>query len=65
LNLYVKIITDVVHLQHNETRKIYQNAVEANFSHEQMTPLNSMQNNAEIMQNKIDQIMTFKEENKK
>jgi hypothetical protein len=43
---------------------MFQNAVEANFSHEQMTPLNCIQNNAEITQNKIDEIISWKNENR-
>jgi signal transduction histidine kinase len=41
---------------------MFQNAVEANFSHEQNTPLNSIQNNAEITQGKIEEIVCSKKD---
>jgi hypothetical protein len=62
--IYVRDITEILDLQYKHSSLMFQNAVEANFSHEQMTPLNSIQNNAEITQNQIDQIVNLKKETK-
>jgi len=39
------------------TDKMYQDAIEANFSHEQMTPLNCIFNNSKILRKKLDDLM--------
>ena len=46
----------------SQTRSLYQNAVEANFSHEQMTPLNCISNNSEIIAKKAEEITKLNEQ---
>lgn len=40
--LQVREITQIVRSQQRFSDKIYQDAIESNYSHEQMTPLNSI-----------------------
>ena len=42
-------ITDIIRYQQRKSDEIYQEAIEANFSHEQMTPLNCILNCSQIL----------------
>lgn len=46
-------VSEVVKLQQNLSHHLYQDAVETNYSHEQMTPLNCILNNSKVILAKI------------
>ena len=50
LLLKIKDITKIVRMQQKQSNKIYEDAIEANYSHEFMTPLNCIIANSQIIQ---------------
>ena len=51
--LIIRDITSIIRSQQKMTDKLYQDAIEANYSHEQMTPLNCILNNTNIVKSRI------------
>ena len=49
LLVFLQSLTTVLKQQQKKCDEIYQEAIEANYSHEQMTPLNSILGNTEII----------------
>ena len=49
VHLKIKNISSLIKNQQRMSDKIYQDAIEANFSHEQMNPLNSILANSNIV----------------
>ena len=47
--MVVNRISDIIRFQQQKSDDIYQDAIEANFSHEQMTPLNCILNCSEML----------------
>lgn len=57
INIYFKDVTDLIWLQQTKSDKRYQDAIEANYSHEQMTPLNNILSNAKMLLTQIKNTM--------
>ena len=55
-HIFVQNVSQVIFLQQNLSNQMYHTAMEANFSHEQMTPLNSILSNARIILAKYKEI---------
>jgi hypothetical protein len=53
INIFVRDITNIMHIQQESSDRKYQDAMEANYSHEQMTPLNCILNNAKMLLSKL------------
>ena len=51
--IVVKDITSILKAQQEIIDEMYQDAIESNYSHEQMTPLNSIIGNSKIAQNRF------------
>ena len=51
--VYIKDVSKVINFQKDLSDDFYQEAIEANFSHQQMTPINNIINNARLIMNKI------------
>ena len=49
--LRIHEITNLIENEWQKCNRVYQDAVESNYSHEQMTPLNSIISNASLIQN--------------
>ena len=49
----IRDISNVVNGQQKMCDKMYEDAIETNYSHEQMTPLNSIINNSKLAESKI------------
>ena len=47
--LHIRELTQVIKSQQRMGDKIYRDAIEMNYSHEQMTPLNSIMNNSAML----------------
>lgn len=47
--LNIKNITNIIRNQQKMSDKMYQDAIEANYSHEQMTPLNCILNTTGVL----------------
>ena len=54
--LKITDITIIIVNQQNLSNQMYLEAIEANFSHEQMTPLNTILNNSRIVYNRNNNI---------
>ena len=57
INIFVRDITNIMHIQQESSDRKYQDAMEANYSHEQMTPLNCILNNAKMLLVKLQKTM--------
>ena len=51
--LVIKDVTNIIRNQQKISDKIYQESIEANYSHEQMTPLNCILTNSKIIRQRI------------
>ena len=51
--LEIKDVSQIVNFQMKLSDMIYQEAIENNFSHEQMTPLNLLKANSQIIKTKV------------
>jgi hypothetical protein len=63
----VLIVNDITFLMKNQQKLIdhmYQDAIEQNFSHEQMTPLNSIVNSSKLCTEKVDKMYKYLEQMK-
>ena len=60
---YCQDITEIVQLQQIKSDKLYKNAIQANFSHEYLTPLNSILSNSRILLQELKKIEEFKRNN--
>ena len=49
IKLEIQDISDIVYRQQSQSDKLYSDAVLSNYSHEQLTPLNSFLNNSSIL----------------
>ena len=49
IEVRIQDISKIVKMQQSLSDKIYQSALEANYSHEQMTPLNCILSNSKIL----------------
>jgi hypothetical protein len=49
INLEIQDVSDVVYRQQMLSDRLYRDAVLSNYSHEQLTPLNSFLNNSSIL----------------
>lgn len=49
----IKDVTEVVLRQQKLLDSVYQRAIENTYSHEQMTPLNFLQSNAQLLQKQV------------
>lgn len=58
INVYFKDITNIISLDQEQCDKRYQDAMEANYSHEQMTPLNCILGNGKILLAQIQKLMS-------
>ena len=54
----IKDISKLLKAQQDQSDQMYQEAIETNYSHEQMTPLNNILTNAKMMVNQIKNSMT-------
>ncbi len=57
--MMIKDITGILKYQQRLSDRMYLDAIEANYSHEQMTPLNSILSNSKIIYKRIYEIMKF------
>ena len=49
IKLEIQDISDIIYRQQSQSDKLYSDAVLSNYSHEQLTPLNSFLNNSSIL----------------
>ena len=49
INIFIRDITKIILLQQEKSDLKYQNAMEANYSHEQMTPINCILSNIKVL----------------
>lgn len=61
-SLTVKDITQIIKNQQKLSDRIYQEAIEANYSHEQMTPLNNILNNSVLLVKRFRQLHQMNKE---
>ena len=54
--LKIRNITSLIRSQQKHCNQMYQDAIEANFSHEQMNPLNTILNNSKLVINLLKQL---------
>ena len=47
--MLVTCISDIIRLQQVKSDKLYRNAIQANYCHENNTPLNNILNNSKIL----------------
>ena len=59
--LEIKDVSQIVNFQMKLSDMIYQEAIENNFSHEQMTPLNLLKANSSIIKSKVYNMFVQKE----
>ena len=52
--LIMKDISQIIQLKKKQSEYMYQDAIETNYSHEQMTPLNCILTNSKLVLEKID-----------
>ena len=52
-DFFLRDVSEVVKLQQDLSNLLYQDAIETNYSHEQMTPLNCILNNSKVILAKI------------
>ena len=57
--MMIKDITGILKYQQRLSDRMYLDAIEANYSHEKMTPLNSILSNSKINYKRIYEIMKF------
>ena len=53
VNIFFKDVTALVGMQQDISDKIYQDAIELNYSHEQNTPLNCILNNSQLIKKEL------------
>ena len=56
--LIMNTVSNMIHHQQRISDDMYQEAIEANYSHEQMTPLNSILGNSNLVKDQVSSCIT-------